>query len=177
MVIRATRPIKISVMPYVPIALPYLITDPNPPTFDQIVSHDPTNHRRQSDLELGDMLPRTRSMLKEFYAPFNQELAQMMGSDAFLWKWVRCYPRKKILQNASVGPASNRFWSHICLIRHATRTLIWSENVDEEQYSKGLLNDISPYGPLTRYVKLRVVHAPGMSGPFSPPPIWKETAR
>ena len=25
-------------------------------------------------------------------------------------------------------------------------------------------------GPLTRYVKLRVAHAPGMPGTFSPPP-------
>ena len=33
-----------------------------------------------------------------------------------------------------------------------------------------------PYGPLTRYVKLRVAHAPGMPGTFSPPPISKETA-
>ena len=31
-------------------------------------------------------------------------------------------------------------------------------------------------GLLTRYVKLRVVHAPGMPGTFSPPPTSKETA-
>ena len=31
-------------------------------------------------------------------------------------------------------------------------------------------------GPLTRYVKLRVVHAPGMPGMFSPPPTSKETS-
>ena len=36
-------------------------------------------------------------------------------------------------------------------------------------------NDVF-YGPLTRYVKLRVAHAPGMPGTFSPPPISKETA-
>ena len=30
--------------------------------------------------------------------------------------------------------------------------------------------------PLTRYVQLRVAHAPGMSGMFSPPPTSKETA-
>ena len=27
------------------------------------------------------------------------------------------------------------------------------------------------HGPLSRYVKLRVVHAPGMPGTFSPPPV------
>ena len=32
------------------------------------------------------------------------------------------------------------------------------------------------HGPLTRYAKLRVGHAPGMSGTFSPPPTSKETA-
>ena len=31
-------------------------------------------------------------------------------------------------------------------------------------------------GPLTRYVKLRVAHAPGMSGTLSPPPTSKENA-
>ena len=31
-------------------------------------------------------------------------------------------------------------------------------------------------GPLTRYVKLRVAHAPGMPGTFSPPPTSKENA-
>ena len=32
------------------------------------------------------------------------------------------------------------------------------------------------HGPLTIYVKLRVAHAPGMPGTFSPPSTWKETA-
>ena len=31
-------------------------------------------------------------------------------------------------------------------------------------------------GPLTRYLKLRVAHAPEMPGTFSPPPTSKETA-
>ena len=32
------------------------------------------------------------------------------------------------------------------------------------------------HGPLARYVKLRVAHAPRMPGTFSPPPTSKETA-
>ena len=32
------------------------------------------------------------------------------------------------------------------------------------------------HGPLARYVKLRVAHAPGMPGTFSPPPTSKKTA-
>ena len=31
------------------------------------------------------------------------------------------------------------------------------------------------HGPLTRYIKLRVAHAPGMPGTFPPPPTEKET--
>ena len=32
------------------------------------------------------------------------------------------------------------------------------------------------HGPLTGYVKLRVAHATGMTGTFSPPPTSKESA-
>ena len=32
------------------------------------------------------------------------------------------------------------------------------------------------HGPLTRYVKLRIAHAPGMPGTFPPPQTSKETA-
>ena len=32
------------------------------------------------------------------------------------------------------------------------------------------------HGPLTRYAKLRIAHASGMPGTFSPPPTSKETA-
>ena len=32
------------------------------------------------------------------------------------------------------------------------------------------------HGPLTRYVKLRVVHAPGMPGTISQQPTWNEAA-
>ena len=37
-------------------------------------------------------------------------------------------------------------------------------------------SEVSANGPLARYVKLRVVHAPRMPGTFSPPPTSKETA-
>ena len=40
------------------------------------------------------------------------------------------------------------------------------------KYSKPTVN--LGYGPLTCYVKLRVAHAPGMPGTFSPPPTSKE---
>ena len=38
------------------------------------------------------------------------------------------------------------------------------------------LNQQQWYGPLARYVNLRVAHAPGMPGTYSPPPTSKGTA-
>ena len=37
-------------------------------------------------------------------------------------------------------------------------------------YCMYTLSFCSSHGPLTRYAKLRVAHAPGMAGTFSPPP-------
>ena len=34
-----------------------------------------------------------------------------------------------------------------------------------------MLSNMDKYGPLTRYAKMRVAHAPGMPGTFSPPPV------
>ena len=42
--------------------------------------------------------------------------------------------------------------------------------------SHGQLCNMMVHGPLTRYVKFRMAHAPGMPGTFSPPPTSKETA-
>ena len=43
-------------------------------------------------------------------------------------------------------------------------------NLNEHWYIRGI------HGPLTRYVNLRVAHAPGIPGTFSPPSTSKETA-
>ena len=40
----------------------------------------------------------------------------------------------------------------------------------------GWCKQATSHGPLTRYVKLRVAHARGIPGTFSPPPTLKETA-
>ena len=42
-------------------------------------------------------------------------------------------------------------------------------------YYRPRLREGSGHGPLSRYVKLRVAHAPGMPGTFSPSPTSKET--
>ena len=40
-------------------------------------------------------------------------------------------------------------------------------------FYKASLAVISANGPLTRYIKLRVAHAPGILGTFPPPPLFK----
>lgn len=36
--------------------------------------------------KLGPMLPETISVLNEFYEPFNQQLAQLLDDEQFLWR-------------------------------------------------------------------------------------------
>ena len=48
------------------------------------------NHERPSKLRFGswrhgDMLPETKRLLREFYQPHNQRLAELLGSDRYLW--------------------------------------------------------------------------------------------
>ena len=63
--------------------------------------------------------------------------------------------------------------------RHALLRLEYIETVwlvfeKEELRSDNRMKTIVN-GPLTRYVKMRVAHASGMPGTFSPPPTSKET--
>ena len=61
------------------------------------------------------------------------------------------------------------------MLRHGNslnRSILCSSRRYLENYTNIWLRlyGLSTHGPLTRYVKLRVVHAPGMPGAFSPPP-------
>ncbi|KAM5142284.1 carbohydrate sulfotransferase 15 [Mantella aurantiaca] len=50
------------------------------------ISHkQASNSRRPEDCSLGPMLPHTRQLLMDYYRPYNQKLAQMLSSSAFLW--------------------------------------------------------------------------------------------
>ena len=49
-------------------------------------------------------------------------------------------------------------------------------SVNKTIIGSGGAEQATRHRPLTRYVKLRVAHAPGMAGTFSPPPTSKETA-
>lgn len=43
------------------------------------------NTRREADQRVGPMLPATKELLREFYHPFNQKLADLLDNNAFLW--------------------------------------------------------------------------------------------
>ncbi|KAM9803826.1 carbohydrate sulfotransferase 15-like [Neosynchiropus ocellatus] len=43
------------------------------------------NSRREKDRNLGPMLPTTRTLLREYYKPFNQKLAGVLDDAVFLW--------------------------------------------------------------------------------------------
>ena len=56
-------------------------------------------------------------------------------------------------------------------------SFLWSSAVAESSETSLLAVAFDQlHGPLTRYAKLRVAHAPRMPGTFSPPPTLKETA-
>ena len=50
-----------------------------------IRKHDAVNTRKDSTNHIGPMLPETRQLLLDFYAPFNQELAELLNDDKYLW--------------------------------------------------------------------------------------------
>ncbi|CAL1599620.1 unnamed protein product [Knipowitschia caucasica] len=45
-----------------------------------------SNTRRAADRTLGPMLRRTRDLLRSFYRPFNQRLANVLHNNSFLWE-------------------------------------------------------------------------------------------
>ena len=61
-------------------------------------------------------------------------------------------------------------WFGATYIRGLTITL-GNDNSASNVHQVGM-----PYGPLTRYVKFRVAHAPGMPGTFSPPQCFSDPA-
>ncbi|CAL1530082.1 unnamed protein product [Lymnaea stagnalis] len=51
------------------------------------------NTRRQSDRQLGGMLPKTQQLLDAFYRPYNVALAKLLNDDRFLWEDDRPAPQ------------------------------------------------------------------------------------
>ena len=40
---------------------------------------------KKSSKDIGDMLPETRTLLRDFYRPLNAELACLLGDQNFTW--------------------------------------------------------------------------------------------
>jgi N-acetylgalactosamine 4-sulfate 6-O-sulfotransferase len=62
------------------------------PTVDEwqlMLQQEPNNQRQTSGKEgaqQGDMLPKTRELLDDFYRPFNEMLAELLQDTK--WKWM-----------------------------------------------------------------------------------------
>ncbi|XP_043911951.1 carbohydrate sulfotransferase 15 isoform X2 [Protopterus annectens] len=52
---------------------------------DLMTKNPAHNTRRLKDRNLGPMLPGTKEILKQFYWPFNQKLAELLSDVSFLW--------------------------------------------------------------------------------------------
>ena len=80
-----------------------------------------------------------------------------------------------LVSNTIIFNVINILWKHKTYVYFCH---LWhSDGADSCMEDKNLFIVHGQYnGPLTRYVKLRVAHAPGMPGTFSPPPNSKENA-
>lgn len=57
------------------------VEEPNTESWELIADHKVSN-KIQS---IGSMLPETKILLREFYAPFNEKLSTLLGDKKFLW--------------------------------------------------------------------------------------------
>ncbi|XP_053548579.1 carbohydrate sulfotransferase 15 [Bombina bombina] len=51
-----------------------------------VIQSPASNSRRPEDCSLGPMFPQTRQILKDFYRPYNQKLAQLLADNSYLWE-------------------------------------------------------------------------------------------
>jgi len=62
------------------------LTQPTGALWRRMLSRPRANVHRAGASGSTALLPETRSLLASFYAPFNEELAALLGDDRFLWK-------------------------------------------------------------------------------------------
>ena len=122
------------------------------------------------------------SVYSVVYSGADQRKHQSSASLAFV-QGIHRSRRASNAENASIWWRHHVFWEVKC--QH--NELEWLDSVTVSLY-KPMVGFVSyqcstwnchwslEKGPLTRYVKLRVAHAPGMRGTFSPPLTSKETA-
>ncbi|XP_078478764.1 LOW QUALITY PROTEIN: carbohydrate sulfotransferase 15-like, partial [Lampetra planeri] len=51
----------------------------------EMINQEKANTRQEKDKNKGLMLPATRKLLRDFYRPFNEKLASVLGDRTFLW--------------------------------------------------------------------------------------------
>lgn len=56
----------------------------------EMINREKANTRQEEDKNKGPMLPITRKLLRDFYRPFNEKLADVLGDMAFLWSGTWC---------------------------------------------------------------------------------------
>ena len=96
--------------------------------------------------------------------------------------WERSWPIREDVTKCNVFPHWS--WPFSRVMVQECRMIGWSWYIQINELlspivmccSQVIARTISSNGPLTRYIKLRVVHAPRMPGTFSPPPTSQETA-
>ena len=59
--------------------------EPNPSNLQDILKMKIKNPRREGDVKFGNMFPETRHLLETFYAPYNRQLALLLGDERWLW--------------------------------------------------------------------------------------------
>lgn len=63
------------------------VSDPmSEDTYSILRQRAPANQRKESFRFLGPMLNETKTLLDNFYRPFNQRLAELLGDGTFLWQ-------------------------------------------------------------------------------------------
>ena len=73
--------------------------------------------------------------------------------------------------NLSSCDVTRQFWLWTSCWCWQVREIIYNNMVIVMPGCHAVRQDLTVYyGPVARYVKLRIAHAPGMSGTFSPPP-------
>ncbi|XP_033756313.1 carbohydrate sulfotransferase 15-like [Pecten maximus] len=57
----------------------------NETEFNHVIHVPIANERKNKDKQVGQMMEKTKELLREFYEPYNRELADLLGDDRFLW--------------------------------------------------------------------------------------------
>ena len=85
MIINAVLVIVIAIWQSTPSLTFYCLTDYNTAIVDAM-NLDAVFNKRPESKRIGDMWPKTRALISQFYRPFNQELARILSDNNFLWK-------------------------------------------------------------------------------------------